>query len=1767
MKKLYFSLCVLFATSLSLLAQINYTAKDIVQPYEGVFRPGSNLGYFPPWTDEDLANIAAGNEAENSPGVGIKAIRPGMFNSFTEEWGYELRVPTYEHFEQLGLKDNTLIVGFPADEFKDTTHHCPDYQSAMFANLYKPIWTTDSTGNLQVNPENYYAAYLAKLVNIYGDHIKFWEIWNEPGFDFSGAKGWLPPGFEGNWWDTDPDPCHNILRAPIQQYIRTLRISYEVIKTLSPDDYICVSGTGYPSFLDAILRNTDNPNGGEITEDFPHRGGAYFDVMGFHSYPHFDGATRQWNNQIRDFEYFRHSDAAAAGIARTKGIYSRLLEQYGYNSNQYPEKEWIITEFNIPRRSYSEFLGGEEIQVNTLMKSFVVAQRENIRQLHIYSLAEQKTFREATNEFDLMGLYKKVGGLTPYRQTINDAGIAYKTCSDELFGKEYDRARTAALQLPNHIDGAAFRDDQGFYTYMLWAKTDTDLSEEVNALYSFPASFNIYQLARHEWDYSDQQNSTLINTDLIELSARPILLQESLLSYAKPECAPANVDLIGMLVEEAASWSWEIDYLDSIGYYEGRRLTAHFPKSGNFKIKLVIKDADDNLLVQQEDFIRIKGFPYVDYRVEVSGPIVSIVDPVYRDIDDFLWDFGDGNSSSEAAPFHTYDEGDIYDVTFTTTNQCGNLEIQESIAAYPPSKSVLGYNANDQVLPNNSFFRPGSNLGYFPPWSDEELATVAAGDPSLGVEGTGVRALRPALYGSFVKEWGYDFREETFDHYENLGLRENTLIVGFPALEETDLNLYCPDVHSELFDRLYHEIWDNGENGTPINEENYYATYLYQLVRKYGDHVRYWEIWNEPGFDYTGSKGWLPEDQPGNWWANDPDPCDYKLRAPIQHYIRLMRVSYEIIKSLEPTDYVVLSGTGYLSFLDAFLRNTDNPVDGSVRVDYPHKGGAYFDVMGFHSYPHFDGTTKYWDSETNQFAYERHSDAAANGVLRVKNNMQNILDKHGYNGEQYPEKLWTITEINIPRRNFNDFIGGDEAQCNFMMKAYVNCAVNDFIQMHVYSLGEQLFEETASYEFDLMGLYKRLRGTAPMSHEQTNAGIGYQTTSELLYGTTYDSERTAALEAPTGVKAYAFRDVEGEYVYVLWAETKIDNEETANATYRFPRSLWQNNFTLHEWDFAVEKNAQTIDNNRLQLNASPIFITATEITNMPVAGFQTEQRVGCVPYEVSFTNVSKDAQTWTWTFMGGIPETSTERNPTVMYADTGSYAVQLRISNALGEHSYTFKEFIQVRDIPVADFEYEVDGMDVNFTVLTENEGDVQYNWDFGDGRTYATDAPLHQYLQNGSYEVSMFPFDGCVGETVSQMVTIAAPPMIENKLSTIVNCEQTVANFTNLSTNTDGNVQWYFPGGSPSASTANSVTVAYQKSGVYEAMMIVQNEVAADTIRQTIEVEVSPRSYFEPTICPGDTVFINGNFYHQYKLYGIERYARGDNQCDSLVIVNVQFQPEAKLHINQRLCVGQSLTFNGHIYDENNPSGIERIQRAGQCDSLIIVNLSYESIRFDNYQETLCATGDEVEFFGKIHDRPGFYRDTALTEEGCILISSLSLDLNRPIRVETNEIIADDGNGSGAIRLDIAGGTAPYEVIWDNEMEGIFIENLSAGTYEATVTDAVGCEMSISVIVPSGSSNHIQTYPNPVGIDQWIQLTIESDRMQRAVVDCFDVSGKRIQQQSFEVTAGANQVLLRAPNHSGTYTLQVHLETSNESYRLLQVVAPMDAVQVRQEE
>jgi PKD repeat protein len=79
------------------------------------------------------------------------------------------------------------------------------------------------------------------------------------------------------------------------------------------------------------------------------------------------------------------------------------------------------------------------------------------------------------------------------------------------------------------------------------------------------------------------------------------------------------------------------------------------------------------------------------------------------------------------------------------------------------------------------------------------------------------------------------------------------------------------------------------------------------------------------------------------------------------------------------------------------------------------------------------------------------------------------------------------------------------------------------------------------------------------------------------------------------------------------------------------------------------------------------IFNATSTCNKPVADFTANPTTITAGGTVSFTDISSNTPTsWSWTFTGGSPSSSTTQNPTVTYATAGTYAVTLTATNSCG---------------------------------------------------------------------------------------------------------------------------------------------------------------------------------------------------------------------------------------------------------------------------------------------------------------------------------------------------------------------------------------------------------------------------------------------------------------------------------------------------------------------
>ncbi|MFA7379790.1 MAG: PKD domain-containing protein [Bacteroidia bacterium] len=90
------------------------------------------------------------------------------------------------------------------------------------------------------------------------------------------------------------------------------------------------------------------------------------------------------------------------------------------------------------------------------------------------------------------------------------------------------------------------------------------------------------------------------------------------------------------------------------------------------------------------------------------------------------------------------------------------------------------------------------------------------------------------------------------------------------------------------------------------------------------------------------------------------------------------------------------------------------------------------------------------------------------------------------------------------------------------------------------------------------------------------------------------------------------------------------------------------------------------------------FSRSFTMQSVPVASFSGSPTSICAGSDVSFYSSSSGVTSYSWSFPGGTPSSSTSSSPTVTYNSAGVYSVTLTVSNSLGNNTLTKTNYINV---------------------------------------------------------------------------------------------------------------------------------------------------------------------------------------------------------------------------------------------------------------------------------------------------------------------------------------------------------------------------------------------------------------------------------------------------------------------------------------------------------
>lgn len=123
----------------------------------------------------------------------------------------------------------------------------------------------------------------------------------------------------------------------------------------------------------------------------------------------------------------------------------------------------------------------------------------------------------------------------------------------------------------------------------------------------------------------------------------------------------------------------------------------------------------------------------------------------------------------------------------------------------------------------------------------------------------------------------------------------------------------------------------------------------------------------------------------------------------------------------------------------------------------------------------------------------------------------------------------------------------------------------------------------------------------------------------------------------------------------------------------------QNDAANAVYQAALNLNYTTPQINAIHSGLTACGYTLPALPGPPVAAFSSDSTTICLDTEntvMFFDDTVPAATSWTWTFEGGSPATSSDQNPIVTYSGVGTYDVTLEVSNEFG--SDTITDYISV---------------------------------------------------------------------------------------------------------------------------------------------------------------------------------------------------------------------------------------------------------------------------------------------------------------------------------------------------------------------------------------------------------------------------------------------------------------------------------------------------------
>jgi lysyl endopeptidase len=141
---------------------------------------------------------------------------------------------------------------------------------------------------------------------------------------------------------------------------------------------------------------------------------------------------------------------------------------------------------------------------------------------------------------------------------------------------------------------------------------------------------------------------------------------------------------------------------------------------------------------------------------------------------------------------------------------------------------------------------------------------------------------------------------------------------------------------------------------------------------------------------------------------------------------------------------------------------------------------------------------------------------------------------------------------------------------------------------------------------------------------------------------------------------------------------------------------------LKDWLDPNNSGVATVDGINDLTGVAPVSNFTSNLQSLPIGG-------GSVDF---YDLTTYDPASWSWSFPGGTPSTSTDRNPTgISYTATGAYSVSLTTTNSFGSNMKTLVNYIKVAGVTLTPISLQSPPTGTTVMVAQNDPTLYTFNW------------------------------------------------------------------------------------------------------------------------------------------------------------------------------------------------------------------------------------------------------------------------------------------------------------------------------------------------------------------------------------------------------------------------------------------------------------------------